>query len=147
MSRHLDFNAKTTNADGPAVDGDIYFSAKDVRADRTDGMSTVVADHYQQPALIPVSALLPGKVPDAPRLLHAHRTPEGVTLRWTGDGASYAIYRIGGGRCVLVETVHDTGGRWQQWTDTPAPGGAARYAVTALDRTYRESASASVRVD
>jgi len=147
MTRHLDFNVDVSNADGPAVDGDIYFSAKDVRADRLGAMSRVVADHYQHPALVPVSALLPGQAPDAPAELRARRTADGVALRWAGNGASFAIYRVDGNQCTLVGTVHDNGHREQQWTDAAAPDGAATYAVTALDRTYREGESASVQVD
>jgi uncharacterized lipoprotein YddW (UPF0748 family) len=147
MTRHLAFNRDVVNADGPAVDGDIYFSAKDVRADRLGGMSIVVADHYRAPALIPVSALLPGRAPDAPEALRARRTPDGVALRWRGDGSSYAIYRVEAGACQLVGTVHDRGRHAQRWTDTEAPdAAAARYAVTALDRTYREGEPAVVRV-
>jgi hypothetical protein len=125
MNRHLDFNRDVTNADGPAVDGDIYFSAKDVRADRLGGMSLVVADHYQRPALIPQSALMPGRAPGAPKSLAARRTADRVEVRWKGTGASYAIYRVGSDGCGLVATVRGNGRRWQHWTD-PTPSGGLR---------------------
>jgi uncharacterized lipoprotein YddW (UPF0748 family) len=80
MNRHLDVNRDVTNADGPSVDGDIYFSAKDVPADRLGGMSLVVADNYQRPALIPQSALLPSRAPGAPKSLAARRTADRVDL-------------------------------------------------------------------
>jgi uncharacterized lipoprotein YddW (UPF0748 family) len=147
MTRHLAFNRDVVNADGPAVDGDIYFSAKDVRADRLGGMSIVVADHYERPALIPVSALLRGRAPDRPQSLDARRTGDGVALRWKGDGASYAVYRLDAEQCGLVGTVHDGRGHWQRWTDTEAPDGPALYAVTALDRTYREGRPAFALVE
>jgi uncharacterized lipoprotein YddW (UPF0748 family) len=147
MTRHLTFNRDVTNADGPAVDGDIYFSAKDVRADRLGGMSTVVADHYQAPALIPVSRQLPGRAPDAPTSLRARRTSDGIALRWRGDGSSYAVYRIDGDECHLVGTVHDGDAPTVRWTDTEAPTTAVSYAVTGLDRTYREGEPATVRVE
>ncbi len=58
MTEHLFFNR-----DYPEVDGDIYFSAKDVRANRLGHMDIVEADHYAHPALIPVTAGVPGHRP------------------------------------------------------------------------------------
>ncbi|UPZ32349.1 family 10 glycosylhydrolase [Streptomyces sp. LRE541] len=45
LSRHL-----TLAADHPEVGGHVFFSAKEVAADRIGAMARVVADHYQQPA-------------------------------------------------------------------------------------------------
>ncbi|MFD6288090.1 glycoside hydrolase family 10 protein [Streptomyces sp. NPDC060205] len=45
LSAHL-----TLAADHPQVAGHVFFSAKEVAADRIGAMARVVADHYQQPA-------------------------------------------------------------------------------------------------
>jgi uncharacterized lipoprotein YddW (UPF0748 family) len=45
LSRHLTFAR-----DHPQVGGHVFFSAKEVGADRIGAMARVVADHYQQPA-------------------------------------------------------------------------------------------------
>ncbi|MEV7137560.1 glycoside hydrolase family 10 protein [Streptomyces tauricus] len=45
LSRHL-----TLAAGHPEVGGHVFFSAKEVAADRIGAMARVVADHYQQPA-------------------------------------------------------------------------------------------------
>ncbi|MGH3994871.1 MAG: glycoside hydrolase family 10 protein, partial [Pseudonocardiaceae bacterium] len=51
MPRHLTFNRAY-----PQVLGDVYFSAKDVRANRLSHMDLLVAQHYQRPALVPVAS-------------------------------------------------------------------------------------------
>lgn len=53
MSKHLTFNK-----DYPQVRGDIYFSAKDVRADKLGHMTIVKRDHYGHPAHPPTAARL-----------------------------------------------------------------------------------------
>ena len=143
MTKHLTFNR-----DYPQVDGDIYFSAKDVRANRLGHMDLVQADHYAHPALLPVTAGVPGHRPRPVTRLDADRTAGAVTLTWRGAGASYAVYRVEGrraGRCDtadathLIGTVRDDERRWQQYVDAAAPDGRVTYVVTALDRAYRES--------
>ncbi len=144
MSRHLTFNR-----DHPQVDGDIYFSAKDVRANRLGHMDMVEAEHYAHPALIPVTAGVPGRAPRPVVLQGAERGDEGVTLTWRGQGSSYALYRVDGraaGPCDLadaehlVATVRRDGQGEQRYVDAEAPStGQVTYYVTALDRAYRES--------
>ena len=145
MTRHLFFDQRY-----PHVDGDIYFSAKDVRADRLGNMDVVEADHYQHPALIPVTAGVPGRAPQSPLGLRVHRDGSRVTLTWRGGGTSYAIYRFSGQRgaprrCALadashlVDTVRRKHGRLQEWTAPAGSPARAMYVVTALDRAYRES--------
>jgi uncharacterized lipoprotein YddW (UPF0748 family) len=48
LSRHLTLAAKY-----PEVKGHVFFSAKEVGADRIGAMARVVADHYQRPARPP----------------------------------------------------------------------------------------------
>jgi uncharacterized lipoprotein YddW (UPF0748 family) len=142
ISNHLTFNRSY-----PEVDGDIYFSAKDVRANRLGHMDIVQREHYAHPAIQPVTSGVPGHRPPAVRHLVARRGAHGVRLSWRGRGSSYAVYRVGGGRVGrcdtadathLVATVHGAG-RLGHWVDTAAPAGRSTYVVTALDRAYRES--------
>jgi hypothetical protein len=48
LSRHL-----TLAQSYPEARGHVFFSAKEVGADRNGAMAQVVADHYQQPAMPP----------------------------------------------------------------------------------------------
>jgi uncharacterized lipoprotein YddW (UPF0748 family) len=147
MTKHLTFNESY-----PEVQGDIYFSAKDVRADRLGNMDLVQADHYRHLALPPVSEGVPGRAPRSPRDLQAEQAGDGMRLTWSGSATEYAVYRFDGaharpGRCGFADATHLVGtlrGRAghdeQQWTDTSAATGTAyTYYVTALDRPYRES--------
>jgi hypothetical protein len=142
MTRHLDFDR-----DHPQVDGDVYFSAKDVRANLLGHMDLVQREHYAHPALVPVTAGVPGHRPRPVGRLQARRAADTVRLSWRGAGSSYAVYRVPGrhaGRCAtvdarhLVATVHGRhgGGRY---VDRAPAAGTATYVVTALDRAYRES--------
>jgi uncharacterized lipoprotein YddW (UPF0748 family) len=145
MTGHLTFNRQH-----PEVDGDIYFSAKDVRADRLGHMDLVQADHYRHPALIPVTQGVPGHAPHAPKHLRA----DDGSLHWQGTGTSYAVYRFDGARarvtpCDLADATHLVATtRDTHWTDgTAEPGQRYTYVVTALDRAYRESRGGLVRAD
>jgi uncharacterized lipoprotein YddW (UPF0748 family) len=143
MTRHIRFNR-----DHPEVDGDIYFSAKDVRANRLGHMDLVQGEHYRHPALRPVTRGVPGHAPAPVRRLTARRTADGVRLSWRGTGSSYAVYRVDGRhlrRCDtadathLLGTVHGSSDAVQRYVDGSAPSADATYVVTALDRAYRES--------
>jgi uncharacterized lipoprotein YddW (UPF0748 family) len=150
MTRHLTFNR-----DHPQVAGDIYFSAKDVIADRLDNMSILVADHYTRPALVPVMRHLGGRAPDRPALGSAEHTDDGVRLSWTDPSSahrratSYAVYRFDGDRIDqcgfedasrLLTTVRARSSAKQGFIDTTAePGKVYTYAVSGLDRLHHES--------
>ena len=145
MSRHLSYNRGY-----PEVVGDIYFSAKDVRANRLGHMDIVEAEHYSHPALIPVTAGVPGTAPEAPQGTVARRVDGGVRVTWSGAGTSYAVYRFDGlaprispcdfaDASHLVASVRGSGSRTTSWLDTTPTVGASTYYVTALDRAYRES--------
>lgn len=146
MSRQLTFNRGY-----PAVKGDIYFSAAQVRANRLSHMSVVKADHYQHPAVPPTAARLAGRGPSAPLTADAVWTPTGVRVRWLSSGAtSFAVYRVDGNalveRCDLADATHLVGtlraGRelLHTFTDTTAVAGQRyTYVVTALDRSNNES--------
>ncbi|WP_422771959.1 glycoside hydrolase family 10 protein [Plantactinospora sp. WMMC1484] len=154
MSKHLAFNR-----DHPEVDGNIHFSAVQVRANKLGATDIYAAEHYSRPALIPTMPHLPAKPLMFPVLTGATRQADGVKLRWRQpvDGfgpfaraTSYAIYRFDGidlpGACGyadagnLVGTVRATGSSVQSWLDGSAePGRRYSYYVTALDRLANES--------
>ncbi len=138
MNRHLTFNR-----DYPEVDGDIYFSAVQVRANRLGHMDLVQAEHYTRPALLPVTEGVPGRRPDAVRRLDADRRGVDVLLRWRGDAERYAVYAVPGrrvGACDLDDARHLVGVvNGTTWVDQRAPRRATTYVVTALDRAHRES--------
>ncbi|WP_431898140.1 family 10 glycosylhydrolase [Nonomuraea sp. bgisy101] len=132
LSDHLLDNRKH-----PEVLGDVYFSAKDVRADRIGAFSKVVADHYRKPALIPPRGT--AAAPPAPTNVTTAQVPGGVKVSWQGSAASYAVYRGDpADPCLLTDARNLIGTtRSTSFTDTsPGPGG---YHVTALGRTHQES--------
>ena len=142
LSRHL-----LETATIPEVLGNIYFSAKDVRADRRGTTTALVNRWYTRPALLPSIGDDPGAVPQEVR--DVSRSDR--TLRWTGAdpaATSYAIYRVTGtspGPCDLadarnlVATVRRTGDS-MTWSDAGAGTGDVTYVVTAVDRNGREGA-------
>ncbi len=142
LSDHL-----ARNTEYPEVKGDIFFSAKDVRADRLGATSLLNATWYTRPALVPEMPSLDAVPPAHVKGLRATRTTDGVGLQWrsgSNDSTSYAVYRrdlAGGDWCPdndarnLLGTTRQTG-----FTDlTTEPGHRYVYTVTALDRTWNES--------
>jgi uncharacterized lipoprotein YddW (UPF0748 family) len=144
LSNHLTFNRAY-----PAVRGDVFFSAKDVRANRLSHMDLLQTQHYSRPALIPAAA--GGRAPHRPLLLDARPSANGVHLTWLQDWrtTSVAVYRSDGSRvdqCTLVDasnlltTERSTGSALQQLTDTTAvPGRRYTYRITTLDRQHHQS--------
>ncbi|AQZ68137.1 COG1649 predicted glycoside hydrolase [[Actinomadura] parvosata subsp. kistnae] len=138
------------NRQHPEVAGDIYFSAKDVKADRIGSFTRVVNAHYSKLALLPARGS--AAAPAAPAITSATRTSGGVQVSWTGSGTSYAVYRVDGTPSAadpcffadarnLVKLTRQT-----SFTDTTAAAGSAyTYYVTALNRTHQESAASAGR--
>ena len=141
LSSHLAYASRF-----PQVQGHVYFSAKDVRADRRRSTTRLVRRWYSRPALQPVIGRSTGGVPAPVSAVNV----DGARLRWSGadeEAASYAIYRIRGtspGPCDLADarnliaTVRRSGTA-MEWTD-PKPLADASYVITAVDRNGRESA-------
>ncbi|AIO69523.1 glycoside hydrolase family 10 protein [Burkholderia oklahomensis] len=142
LANHLAFNCKF-----PEVKGNIYFSAKDVRADRLGSISQLGHTWYSRPALPPIIPWLKATPPLAVRDLQINRKSHGVRLSWqagSADTVSYAIYRHEASSCDacrdldashLIATVRRT-----EYLD--AATSADReflYSVTALDRVWNES--------
>ncbi|SEN59589.1 family 10 glycosylhydrolase [Nonomuraea pusilla] len=137
LSDHL-----TDNRRHPEIAGDVYFSAKDVKADRIGAITTLVNTHYTRPALLPARGA--GAAPAAPVIGSAVRGSGGVQLSWTGSGAYYAVYRVDGtpptaDPCFFADARNLLGTtRQTSFTDAAAPASATYY-VTALTRQHQES--------
>ncbi|MFF5200292.1 glycoside hydrolase family 10 protein [Micromonospora parva] len=154
LSDHL-----TLNRSYPEVQGNVHFSAVQVRANRLGATDIYAAEHYSRPALVPAMPHLPARPLLFPVVTKTTRQADGVRLTWRqpadgvgplGTATSYAIYRFDGTtlpvRCAtadaanLVGTVRATAGASQSWVDTSAePGRRYTYQLTALDRSANES--------
>ena len=158
LSNHLTFNQ-----DHREVDGDVYFSAKDVRTDTAGSTSELVATHYSRPAIIPPIRHLGTTPPRRPELRRARRTGQGVKLEWStpwggpSETTSYAIWRFDGrlrpsrndlaDATHLLATVRRTDDHRQSYVDTTAEAGRRySYAISALDRRWNESPVSRVQI-
>ncbi|WP_020543294.1 family 10 glycosylhydrolase [Nonomuraea coxensis] len=136
------------NRQHPEIAGDIYFSAKDVRADRIGAITRLVNAHYTRPALLPARG--GAAAPAAPAITAATQGSGGVQLAWTGSGTAYAVYRVAGtpsaaDPCFFADARNLVGTtRAKTFTDTTASG-TNTYYVTALTRTHQESAPSAGR--
>ncbi|MEK8109200.1 family 10 glycosylhydrolase [Micromonospora sp. M12] len=114
LSDHL-----TLNRSYPEVQGNVHFSAVQVRANRLGATDIYAAEHYSRPALVPAMPHLPAKPLLFPVVTKAARQADGVRLTWRqpADGAgplgtatSYAIYRFDGttlpGKCGTADATH-----------------------------------------
>ncbi len=145
LTNHLFYNRQHAQ-----VLGDVFFSAKDVRANRIGSVARLVADHYSKPALVPAYGT--ASPPAPPVLSGATRVTGGVSLTWTGSGKEYAIYRVDGAPatdpCFFADARHllkTT--RGTTYTDTTAvAANTYTYYVSALDRLHRESGASAGRV-
>ncbi|MFI7616032.1 family 10 glycosylhydrolase [Nonomuraea terrae] len=139
LSDHL-----TDNRRHSEIVGDVFFSAKDVRADRIGAITRLANTHYTRPALLPARGS--GAAPAAPSITSAARASNGVQLTWTGSGTSYAVHRVAGSPsaadpCFFADARNLVGTtRQTTFTDTSAAAGTAyTYYVSALSRTHQES--------
>jgi uncharacterized lipoprotein YddW (UPF0748 family) len=133
LDRHLTMDEKA------GVQGEVHYSAKQVRANRLGAETRYRDRHYAAPALIPVMPRLPAAPPEAPRLTGATRAPDG-SLRFAasagpGPGAaSWALYRVSGAAAVLVAT----GRTGTEVIDPLPPSTPAQYCLAGLDRSGNE---------
>jgi uncharacterized lipoprotein YddW (UPF0748 family) len=154
LSNHLTFNH-----DYPRVDGDVYFSAKDVRTDANGSTSQLVQTHYSRPAIIPVIGHLGGRAPQHPGQVDGRRQDGSVVLSWASPGdhgrtqdrtTSYAVWRFDGhvrpgarafsDATNLLATLRRTDDDRQQFVDHDAADGQRyTYFISALDRLWNES--------
>src|SRR5699024_9218990 len=88
LGDHLDLTESL-----PAVDGNVFFSAKSLRTDTTGAVDDLLERHCAHPAIVAVLDQVPGEAPQAPRVLVARSTGDGVRVRWGGPGATgYALW-------------------------------------------------------
>jgi uncharacterized lipoprotein YddW (UPF0748 family) len=131
------------NRQHPEIVGDVYFSAKDVKADRIGAITRLVNAHYTKPALLPARGS--AAAPAAPAITSATQGASGVQLSWTGSGTSYAVYRVTGSPsaadpCFFADARNLIGTTRQKTFTDPTASGTQTYYVTALNRTHQESA-------
>ena len=150
MPDQLAFDAKY-----PEVQGNMYFSMKELFQNPlgfTDDLSNNI---YKQPALVPSVYSRQAHPSHQVRLYAAEQTSAGVQLSWSdfppGDTTSYAIYRfdenIDANQCdfqndqnLLATLARVDGNDVQSFTDTSAvPGQTYTYYVTALNHYNVES--------
>ncbi|WP_188188139.1 glycoside hydrolase family 10 protein [Nonomuraea sp. SYSU D8015] len=139
LSAHLMLNRKYEQ-----VDGDVYFSAKQLLTNPLGAMDRVAKDHYGRPALLPLMKERGGQAPAQP----AGAKVSGTTVSWTGsEGArAYGVYQVpkSGKDCQatdarnLVAVV--TGPSFTAKS-------AGTYLITSLDRLHNESAPVRVKVE
>ncbi|HEU5160305.1 MAG TPA: family 10 glycosylhydrolase [Streptosporangiaceae bacterium] len=141
LSRQLDVNKRH-----PQVRGDVFFSARDLAADRRGFARRLAAGHYARPALVPVAPRRATGRPPAPPAKVTATAPPGkaVTVRWRPSGAArYAVYRVEGKQpgCARIDprTLVTTAGGAAVLDRGARPGATYTYYVTALDRAHRES--------
>lgn len=147
MVRHLQLNT------GYDVDGDIWYSANQVEANRLGHMDLVQESFYSRPALPPVTD--GGTEVARPVGVTTTRVPGATVVRWDRGRAEgrpaahgYAVYRLpervrgAADPCDLVDAtnlVAVLGPQQQSWTD-PDGGRDVSYVVTALSNDNSESA-------
>jgi uncharacterized lipoprotein YddW (UPF0748 family) len=129
LDRQLSLNDKY------GVQGQVHFSAKQIRADRLGAVTRYRDKHYAAPALVPVMKQLPATPPPSPVISRATRGDDGVVrFDATGTGTSWALYRLGGASADLV----NTGRAGTAVTDPTPPAGPATYCLSGLDRSGNE---------
>ncbi|MCM4077758.1 glycoside hydrolase family 10 protein [Paractinoplanes hotanensis] len=125
----------TLNEKSGGVQGQVHFSAKQIRADRLGAVTRYKNKHYASPALVPRMARLPAAPPAAPRLVAAARSGAAMKFEASASGAtSWALYRVSGDSAALVAT----GRAGSEVIDPAAPAGPATYCLSGLDRSGNE---------
>ncbi len=131
LDRQMDLNGQYH------VDGTVHFSAKSVRTDALGAITRYRDHHYAGPALMPVMPQLPAKPPPAPGLTGVTVADGKATIAWQASpgATSYAVYRLdpGAEQARLVGSLRGT-----SFVDSSTGAAAARYCVSALDRSWNE---------
>ncbi|MEV0900077.1 family 10 glycosylhydrolase [Actinoplanes sp. NPDC049802] len=130
-------DAQMTLNDKFGVQGQVHYSAKQIRADRLGSVTRYRAKHYASPALPPRMSRLPAAPPAAPRITGATRDPSGrITLKTAAasGGASWALYRTGDKTATLIAT----GRAGTPVVDPQPPAGPTTYCLSGLDRSANE---------
>ncbi|WP_043622021.1 glycoside hydrolase family 10 protein [Nonomuraea candida] len=124
------------------VDGEVYFSAKQLLSNPLGALDRVVKNYYARPALPPLMKERGGQAPAAPAGVKA----SGRQLSWTASpGArSYAVYQVpkSGKDCHTTDARNLVAVVGQPSYTVKAPG---TYLVTAVDRLGNESKAVKVK--
>ena len=144
----------------PAVQGSVFFSAKNLKLNPLAIRDSLQADFYRYPALLPTMPWLDSVPPLPPHDLKVANTPDGIELFWQqpaeasdGDEANaYLVYRFEGTRprlrlndprCIIARCPAETTRYIDQTAD---PKKRYTYAITAIDRLNNESKEVTVNV-
>lgn len=120
LSRHL-----TLDAGLPQIDGEILYSSAEVNADVIGGVSTMVADHWQNPALSPVLPRLADGIRPLPPLVSAAPSaapPPAARCTWRSVRATAGHRRCTRSGCGPgARAARAAPARW--WRSCPERGG------------------------
>ncbi|WP_150255052.1 glycoside hydrolase family 10 protein [Nocardiopsis deserti] len=155
LSTQLDYSGELSQ-----VDGDVYFSIRNLREQASDAYSALADEHYGNPALPPLSDAPEGQGPLVGTVggVTARAADEGVDVAWEAvDGARfYAVYRLPADasaagseeeRCAAVSAENLVGLTGETaLTDTAPLENGVGYVVTALD-DYRAEGPVSEAAD
>jgi uncharacterized lipoprotein YddW (UPF0748 family) len=147
------------NRQHPEAQGDVFFSARDVRDNDLGSISQVASDHYSRAALVP--EMTSGGTPGTPTITSASGGGGGVNVTMApggGNPTNYAVYRVNGtgssdpcdfdDASNLLGTQRRTGSSTTFIDTTAVSGQTYTYYATALGRTHAESGvSAGVTVE
>ncbi|MEV6346826.1 family 10 glycosylhydrolase [Actinoplanes sp. NPDC051851] len=130
LDRELALNEKY------GVNGQVHFSAKQIRANKLGANARYRKNHYASPALLPrLSRLAAAAPPATPVITAARREGTRLVLETSAPGAvSWALYRTTGAGATLVST----GRAGAQVADPSPPATGATYCLTGLDRSANE---------
>lgn len=145
----------------PRCGGSAFFSSQSLRKNFL-GLKDSLERLFRHPALIPVAEDAVGSAPSHPLTGRTGHRDEGVLLRWRikppKEQAApyyYVVYRFEGmnagdirhpDNILAVTPFHRDQGRYFKWIDPTAERGKIyTYAVSAVDRSHRESAATEFR--
>jgi uncharacterized lipoprotein YddW (UPF0748 family) len=139
LSAHLTLNRKHKQ-----VDGDVYFSAKQLLTNPLGAMDRLAEEHYSRPALLPLMAERGGQAPARP----AGAKAAGTKVSWTpSPGArAYAVYQVpkSGESCQATDARNLVAVVAGPAFTAKAAG---TYLITSLDRLHNESEPVKVKVE
>ncbi|WP_336212756.1 glycoside hydrolase family 10 protein [Nonomuraea sp. LPB2021202275-12-8] len=137
LSAHL-----TINRAFKQIDGDVYFSGKNLLTNPLGAIDQVARTHYSRPALLPLMPARGDQAPAKPSDVKA----AGTAVTWTASpGArSYAVYRVpkSGQDCHTTDARNLVAVVNGPAFTAKSPG---TYLVTSLDRLHNESKAVKVK--
>ncbi|MEV0621097.1 family 10 glycosylhydrolase [Nonomuraea sp. NPDC050404] len=124
------------------IDGEVYFSAKQLQTNPLKAMDRVAKTYYSRPALLPLMKARGGEAPPAPDGVKA----SGNQLTWTASpgAAAYAVYQVpkSGKDCHTTDARSLVAVVSRPSYTAKASGD---YLVTSLDQLHHESKAVKVK--